>query len=188
MTLARVSDPPQNALPESEWDAQDPFFLSVPFAQLGRGAGDPVELALIVSRDGHDIEQVPPNGSMGLRVPGVSTVVEAEHGKPLKVLVAAAELAPFAKMGGIADVAASLSKELRRLGHDVRAVLPRYRQIDIAQHGLVPVVRGLQVPLGTQPVEAGYMANAWIRMKHENYDELRRMLDIVGQTVRTRAH
>jgi len=39
----------------------------------------------------------------------------------------------------------------------------------------------------TQPVEAGYMANAWIRMKHENYDDLRRILDTVGQTVRTRA-
>jgi formate-dependent phosphoribosylglycinamide formyltransferase (GAR transformylase) len=39
----------------------------------------------------------------------------------------------------------------------------------------------------TQPVEAGYMANAWIRMKHENYDELRRILDIVGQTVKVRA-
>src|SRR5690242_12826115 len=32
----------------------------------------------------------------------------------------------------------------------------------------------------TQPVSAGYMANAWMRLKHENYDELRRMLDIVG--------
>ena len=40
----------------------------------------------------------------------------------------------------------------------------------------------------TQGVEAGYMANAWVRMKHENYDELRRMLDIVGQTVKVRAH
>jgi hypothetical protein len=39
----------------------------------------------------------------------------------------------------------------------------------------------------TQPVAAGYMANAWIRMKHENYDELRRILDIVGQTVKVRA-
>jgi hypothetical protein len=39
----------------------------------------------------------------------------------------------------------------------------------------------------TQGVEAGYMANAWIRMKHENYDELRRILDIVGQTVKVRA-
>ena len=39
----------------------------------------------------------------------------------------------------------------------------------------------------TQPVEGGYMANAWIRMKHENYDDLRKMLDAVGQTVRVRA-
>jgi hypothetical protein len=39
----------------------------------------------------------------------------------------------------------------------------------------------------TQPVAAGYMANAWLRMKHESYDELRRILDIVGQTVKVRA-
>jgi hypothetical protein len=39
----------------------------------------------------------------------------------------------------------------------------------------------------TQPVAAGYMANAWLRMKHENYDELRRILDIVGQTVMVHA-
>ena len=40
----------------------------------------------------------------------------------------------------------------------------------------------------TQPVEAGYMANAWVRMKHPDYDELRRMLDRVGETVRVIAH
>ena len=39
----------------------------------------------------------------------------------------------------------------------------------------------------TQPVAAGYMANAWMRLKHESYDELRRMLDVVGQTVKVRA-
>jgi hypothetical protein len=39
----------------------------------------------------------------------------------------------------------------------------------------------------TQPVEAGYMANAWIRLKHPDYDELRRMLDIVGRTVKVLA-
>ncbi len=39
----------------------------------------------------------------------------------------------------------------------------------------------------TQPVEAGYMANAWIRMRHPDYDELREMLDTVGRTVRVRA-
>jgi formate-dependent phosphoribosylglycinamide formyltransferase (GAR transformylase) len=35
----------------------------------------------------------------------------------------------------------------------------------------------------TQPVEAGYMANAYIRMKHPDYDVLRGMLDDVGRTV-----
>ena len=39
----------------------------------------------------------------------------------------------------------------------------------------------------TQPVEAGYMANAWIRMKHPDFDELRRMLDAVGQTMQVKA-
>jgi len=36
----------------------------------------------------------------------------------------------------------------------------------------------------TQPVAAGYMANAWVRMKHESYDELRKILDVVGQNVK----
>jgi len=39
----------------------------------------------------------------------------------------------------------------------------------------------------TQPVEGGYMANAWLRMKHPDYDELRRMLDDAGRTIRVRA-
>ncbi|HKQ61828.1 MAG TPA: hypothetical protein VJS92_11075 [Candidatus Polarisedimenticolaceae bacterium] len=45
-------------------------------------------------------------------------------------------------------------------------------------------------PVGTptQPVEAGYMANAWIRMRHPDYDELRAMLDFVGRNVRVWAH
>jgi len=36
----------------------------------------------------------------------------------------------------------------------------------------------------TQGVEAGYMANAYVRMKHPDYDRLRQMLDDVGQTVK----
>ncbi len=36
----------------------------------------------------------------------------------------------------------------------------------------------------TGSVEGGYMANAWIRMKHPDYDQLRRMLDLVGRTVK----
>jgi len=36
----------------------------------------------------------------------------------------------------------------------------------------------------TQPVEAGYMANAWVRMRHPDYDQLRAMLDHVGRSVK----
>jgi formate-dependent phosphoribosylglycinamide formyltransferase (GAR transformylase) len=39
----------------------------------------------------------------------------------------------------------------------------------------------------TQPVEAGYMANAWVRMKHPDYDTLRGMLNWVGENVKVRA-
>jgi phosphoribosylaminoimidazole carboxylase (NCAIR synthetase) len=39
----------------------------------------------------------------------------------------------------------------------------------------------------TQPVEAGYMANAWIRIRHPDYDQLRSMLDTIGATLRVRA-
>lgn len=39
----------------------------------------------------------------------------------------------------------------------------------------------------TQPVAAGYMANAWIRMRHPDYDHLRGMLDDVGRTVQVHA-
>jgi carbamoylphosphate synthase large subunit len=35
----------------------------------------------------------------------------------------------------------------------------------------------------TQPVEAGYMANAYVRMRHPDYDALRGMLDNVGRTL-----
>jgi hypothetical protein len=39
----------------------------------------------------------------------------------------------------------------------------------------------------TQPVEAGYMANAYVRMRHPDYDALRGMLDAVGRTLRVYA-
>jgi len=35
----------------------------------------------------------------------------------------------------------------------------------------------------TQPVEAGYMANAYVRMRPPDFDTLRGMLDAVGRTL-----
>lgn len=40
----------------------------------------------------------------------------------------------------------------------------------------------------TQRVEAGYMANAWMRVRHPDYDALRGILDDIGRTIQLRAH
>ncbi|MDN5347155.1 MAG: starch synthase [Clostridia bacterium] len=47
----------------------------------------------------------------------------------LKILFVSPEVAPFAKTGGLADVAGSLPKALAARGHDVRVALPRYRRV-----------------------------------------------------------
>jgi carbamoylphosphate synthase large subunit len=39
----------------------------------------------------------------------------------------------------------------------------------------------------TQPVEAGFMANAWVRLRHPDYDTLRGMMDHIGQMVTVHA-
>ena len=49
----------------------------------------------------------------------------------LKVLYVASEAVPFVKTGGLADVAGSLPKALKKQGVDVRVVLP-IRNISIA--------------------------------------------------------
>ncbi len=50
--------------------------------------------------------------------------------RKLKILLVAAEVAPFAKVGGLADVAGALPKALKAMGHDVRVAMPCYRMIE----------------------------------------------------------
>ena len=45
----------------------------------------------------------------------------------MNILLAASEVVPYAKTGGLADVAGALPKALARLGHTVRVVMPRYK-------------------------------------------------------------
>lgn len=65
-----------------------------------------------------------------------------------------------------------------------------YSGLDHVQQHLGQWVIDTHLPdpgTGTQPVEAGFMANAWVRLKHPDYDALRGMLDEVGRTVHVHA-
>jgi starch synthase len=54
----------------------------------------------------------------------------------LNILLAASEVVPYAKTGGLADVAYALPKALARLGHRVRVVMPRYNVEKILTRGV----------------------------------------------------
>ena len=47
----------------------------------------------------------------------------------MKVAFVSSEVYPFIKTGGLADVAYALPKALVKQGHDVRVILPGYKQI-----------------------------------------------------------
>ncbi|MFH0779024.1 MAG: glycogen synthase [Candidatus Eisenbacteria bacterium] len=68
----------------------------------------------------------------------------------LCVSIASAEMEPYAKVGGLADVVGSLSRTLASLGHDVSVFLPKYGFIKTKEHGLkkVRVGGGIRVGLG----------------------------------------
>ncbi len=64
----------------------------------------------------------------------------------MKILFASAEVDPFAKVGGLADVAAALPRRLREIGHDVRVVMPCHLSA-VAAHAAAEEHRHYTVPL-----------------------------------------
>jgi len=74
--------------------------------------------------------------------------------KPLKILILAAEVVPFVKVGGLADVVGALPKFFQGLGHDVRLAMPRYGQVDPERFSLHTIIDSLTVPMSnfTLPV------------------------------------
>ena len=75
----------------------------------------------------------------------------------MKVLIAASEIDPFAKTGGLADVMRSLPASLRRRGVDVSLVMPKYRQVQAECEDL----GAIQVPIEETLVE-GRLARTWL--------------------------
>jgi formate-dependent phosphoribosylglycinamide formyltransferase (GAR transformylase) len=65
-----------------------------------------------------------------------------------------------------------------------------YDGLEVIQREMAEWIIDYHVPptgTPTQPVEAGYMANAWIRLRHPEFETLRSLLDRIGEVVQVRA-
>jgi starch synthase len=73
----------------------------------------------------------------------------------MKILFISSEVVPFAKTGGLADVAGSLPKALKEIGHDVRVYTPLYKRqklkVKSKKYGKISageaVIPGTEVPV-----------------------------------------
>src|SRR5271170_7936959 len=71
----------------------------------------------------------------------------------MHVVFVASEVFPFAKTGGLADVAGALPRALENQGHRVTLFLPCYRRARSAGPDLVDTGLTLQIPVGARVVE-----------------------------------
>jgi starch synthase len=73
---------------------------------------------------------------------------------PLQILFATPEAVPFAKTGGLADVAGALPKSLHALGCEIKLFIPYYRMVK--ESGLPHQYLGeeIEVPIGDEKLKA----------------------------------
>ena len=75
---------------------------------------------------------------------------------PLKICLVASEVTPFAKTGGLADVAAGLARALHDAGHDVRLVMPFYPRVRAKAETIEPATATTTLSLGSREIEVGF--------------------------------
>jgi starch synthase len=74
--------------------------------------------------------------------------------KPIKILLATPEAVPFAKTGGLADVAGALPKSLKVLGCEIKLVMPYYRMVKQSGLPLRYLGEEIEVPMGDEKLKA----------------------------------
>ncbi|HST66162.1 MAG TPA: hypothetical protein VLM05_13330 [Mycobacteriales bacterium] len=125
---------------------------------------------------------------IGCRPPGVGAWDLYSAGNDLDLYRAWADAIVHGHVGARASRSHAAGIVALRPDHD--GTITGYEGIDEAQARLGEWVLDAHLPppgTPTQPVEAGYMANAYVRMRHPDYDVLRGLLDEVGRSVHVHA-
>jgi len=125
---------------------------------------------------------------IGCRPPGVGAWDLYSAGNDLDLYRAWAEAIVHGHIG--ARPSRQFATGIVALRPDRDGHISGYSGVDEAQARVGEWVIDAHLPdpgTPTQPVEAGYWANAYVRMRHPDYDVLRSMLDDVGRTVHVHA-
>lgn len=86
----------------------------------------------------------------------------------MKIAIAATEVAPYAKTGGLADVIGSLPKALEKLGCDVKVFMPKYSLVDENKHTLT-----YESSIGEMPIRVnGYARSVHVQKSKINGSEV----------------
>ncbi len=80
----------------------------------------------------------------------------------MKILFVSAEVQPFIKTGGLADVSFALPKALREKGEDIRIILPKYGDISLNYTSKANLVASFGVSVGWR--------NQYCGLEYLNYD------------------
>ncbi|VAX15208.1 Glycogen synthase, ADP-glucose transglucosylase [hydrothermal vent metagenome] len=93
----------------------------------------------------------------------------------MKIAFVASEVVPFAKTGGLADVAGSLPKEIKEFGHDIKVFMPKYFSVDEKRFGLeyISWIGSIPIRVSGRSLEVhfhkGYLPNSRVEIYFIDY-------------------
>lgn len=83
----------------------------------------------------------------------------------MNIIFVASEVAPYAKTGGLADVAGSLPKFLAQLGHNVAVFMPLYRQVKQSKQEFTDTGETFSVVIGDKLIDGKIFAGKMPKSK-----------------------
>lgn len=77
----------------------------------------------------------------------------------MKIAICASEVVPYAKTGGLADVAGALPLALEELGHEVVIIMPKYKGIAASEFGVKKLKEGVFGTVAGRDIKVYFIEN-----------------------------
>ncbi len=77
----------------------------------------------------------------------------------MKIVMCASEVVPFAKTGGLADVAGALPLALEELGHEIKIVIPRYKAIQDTKFNIARLSKDISFSVIGKNIKVYFIEN-----------------------------